>query len=1096
MTSGDIAVEVKAVHLPGFGGGHTSSVASLPPNTKFPVARRPERLSPADIADVPSPASLEEWAADVKLTLGDLIPTPGDRIRVLSLLWRYRHLNATTLEEIPATDLIVHRARLKPGTRPWSIPKQRRWAPHLEWWLRKLVQQGLDSGIYERTQAANGELSAWNAMAVLVDKVENPGPDDEPRLTFDYSHVHEDMPGSFMELASKVHDYLSDPRHGVFMQADIKHGYFAIPLHPDDRHLFAFTISGLGQLQPTRAPQGSGSSGFTMSELMNYTLGPIPYPDPEPSLLHTYTTGPDVEPPSASFYVDDIFGGQRDYESMYQFLYHHFFPRIEWAGLRLSFKKLRLFVPSIVALGVEHVVGGTLKIRKERIAKIACWPVPQDATGVRSFLGSVGITRRWVKNFSEIARPLQVLTGRVPWVWGESQQLSFEILRIKCASAVSMHGIDFSKEVHIYTDASKFGSGCAVTQSRVEPDKGLVEVPIIFDSYTFNVTERKYPIYKKELCAVMKFVTKYDYLFRNPCLPGVVHTDQKPIVQFLKANQHEGIYGHWAMRLRNLSIKIVFIPGARNKVADGLSRTIFDSPGCEDNERVRTLKDEFDRQPDKALWVWKDGKGGFDHFLSSLDMVDKDEVVQQGTLRGLSVFGLEVTPTKSNFSWETAYCTSRWFGRQYAFLVYGHMPVDSEATPTKSFFTNILNYRVDRSGVLWKNHQGRVLPCIPESMVSRVLYTAHDLSGHWGKAGTLAKLTGYSYWPSLSTDVEQYIKGCLECARHAPSTRSQPLHPIVVLRPGQLMGMDFIGPLEGTSHGNKFILHVQDYFARFSAAEASPTADAPDVIRFLTRTFDLLFTPDAFYFDRGQHFDNEDVRSFLRSRGIAWDYSPSGASKSTGLIEVGNRILEAVLRKRPTEWDVGLFSAVKEVNVRVIEHLNHSPREIVMGVPENPIRDQGRHLADSATIQAWVRSLDSEAGHRDSVQRYMEWRGHIRDEVSRRSIQKKAQEKARYDRGIIPASHGIFSLVMLHQKDTKKMEPRWRGPFRVIGYGGSHDASYILEHLRSHRKIRGSFHGDDLRSFIPRSGHLVPPIEERLQDYQTIRRPRKRRTRA
>ena len=91
----------------------------------------------------------------------------------------------------------------------------------------------------------------------------------------------------------------------------------------------------------------------------------------------------------------------------------------------------------------------------------------------------------------------------------------------------------------------------------------------------------------------MKFVTKYDYLHGNPSIPGIVYTDQKPIVQFSKADYHKGIYGHWAVCLWNLSLKILFIPGARNKVVNGLSRTIFDSPGCEDSDRVRVLKKEL-----------------------------------------------------------------------------------------------------------------------------------------------------------------------------------------------------------------------------------------------------------------------------------------------------------------------------------------------------------------------------------------------------------------------------------------------------------------------------------------------------------------------
>ena len=55
--------------------------------------------------------------------------------------------------------------------------------------------------------------------------------------------------------------------------------------------------------------------------------------------------------------------------------------------------------------------------------------------------------------------------------------------------------------------------------------------------------------------------------------------------------------------------------------------------------------------------------------------------------------------------------------------------------------------------------------------------------------------------------------------------------------------------------------------------------------------------PYAFYTDRGQHFDNVELREFLTSEGINITYSPSGASKSTGIVEVSNKLVKEVLRK-------------------------------------------------------------------------------------------------------------------------------------------------------------------------------------------------------
>lgn len=163
----------------------------------------------------------------------------------------------------------------------------------------------------------------------------------------------------------------------------------------------AFTIPGMGQLQPTRMQQGSMTAGFTMSELMCRALGPIPESgvfekNSEPSLLQ----GSNLDTPAPlTFYQDDILGGQPDYYESFAFLQDHLFPQIEWALLRLSFKRLFLFQESINALGVKHTVGGRLQVVPTKLEKIMRFPIPQNPKGVRAFLGTTGITRRWDTKF-------------------------------------------------------------------------------------------------------------------------------------------------------------------------------------------------------------------------------------------------------------------------------------------------------------------------------------------------------------------------------------------------------------------------------------------------------------------------------------------------------------------------------------------------------------------------------------------------------------------------------------------------------------------------------------------------------------------------
>lgn len=158
-----------------------------------------------------------------------------ERTRVLQLLYRYQHLDGRGLDDLPSTDLVVHRIRLADGMKPVASRYQKRWSAPKEWWLQKLVSDGIRGGIYEPTLRTSEHLSPWNSRPVLVDKGENPMPTDEPQLTFDYSQIQEVIPGLQMELAEEVHSFLENPEHQTFIQADLKHAYYSITLHPEDR---------------------------------------------------------------------------------------------------------------------------------------------------------------------------------------------------------------------------------------------------------------------------------------------------------------------------------------------------------------------------------------------------------------------------------------------------------------------------------------------------------------------------------------------------------------------------------------------------------------------------------------------------------------------------------------------------------------------------------------------------------------------------------------------------------------------------------------------------------------------------------------------
>ena len=65
-------------------------------------------------------------------------------------------------------------------------------------------------------------------------------------MTFDYSRVYKDLPGTYIELGSRVYNYLSNLKYKSLFTADLKYIYLTILLYPYNRYYFIFTILGIG----------------------------------------------------------------------------------------------------------------------------------------------------------------------------------------------------------------------------------------------------------------------------------------------------------------------------------------------------------------------------------------------------------------------------------------------------------------------------------------------------------------------------------------------------------------------------------------------------------------------------------------------------------------------------------------------------------------------------------------------------------------------------------------------------------------------------------------------------------------------------------
>ncbi|PHH85636.1 hypothetical protein CDD83_146 [Cordyceps sp. RAO-2017] len=1071
---------------------------------------------------------VQEWFNASGITLGPLV-TDDLKEEIMRTFFSYRDLNGATLHDIPPTDLFVHKPRLQEGVKPWNKSPRRRWNEPQRYWLNKLTQDCIDAGMYEYTSVANGSLSAWSAEPVLVPKDEN-DPWAEQRLTVNYRNVKEDLPGTEIPLLAELHEQLSDPRVGAYSGFDLKHGYWAVEVEPSLRFCLAFRVPGYAQLQPTRMPQGTSSACHSFSELMKLALGSIPGPYPEPSLLSP--AGPGMAP--VLNYIDDVFCLHQAFPEQWAFIRDHLLPRFSWALLRLSFKKVQIGMTEVTAIGWIHRVNGETLVKPSRTDKLKKWPVPVNQTQVRGFIGAMGPTRQWIPNCAELARPLCRLMGNVEWQWGASEALSFTILRAQLAATVAKHGHQPDQCVQMYSDASGYGGGCVILQSRMQDGK-QVTVPILYDSFLLTKTQRGYGTYKRELCVLAEFCRRHKHYFLAR-ETSVIYTDHMPLTWFLDGGNHEGIYARWVTELRTLNVVIKYIEGKRNAAADALSRTIFPDDDC----LLADWSNYGQMDDDTGLWIWKDGANGYEHMLQHLRgdksakvpvdrhgkqvpeltlsqweqlrrswgwndstlksrraaviqsnsaMVESDKDGPKATLETRLQSGDCLTPKNDPIQASiAAYLDTTWYWQTVNFLMTGDMGDEVNRHRRNRMRHKCRLYRWSGTHLQHKDTAGLWRRCLLPDEVPVALELAHDKAGHFGVDSTRKRLSSQVFWPGMVADIVLYVDSCLQCAEHNPRTGRSPDQPVEVDEPLQLLGLDHVGPFPGSPKGLKYILVMVDYFSRACWLHACRTTGASEAIRKVESWLQaMMTTPMAFYTDPGSAFTSAEFATFMGKENIVMATAPTKSHKSVGMVEVCNKIMQITLNKvkhLEQHWPDSLPGVEKMMNHRIIQHLGYSPAQILYGFEDKRLSNQFPTAGESeetdmrTALRQGTASWPIAGRHADLVVRRMAMLTAVRDCVSEVDDARNLARLRRHEsRSTKPLQPGDLVMVAREGK-PRKLESRFTGPFRIRTRKGR--ATYALEH-RDGAKIRNAhnldFHEDDLRKISVRPLRLGNPVE-------------------
>ncbi|UYV65911.1 hypothetical protein LAZ67_3005874 [Cordylochernes scorpioides] len=418
-----------------------------------------------------------------------------ERNQVLMLLYEYKEMFAAPDDYNGRTHLVRHKIKTNSDIpirkNPYRVSLREREI------INNQIDKMLKKGIISHSS------SPWASPVILVKKK-----DGTFRFCVDYRNLN-----SITTTASTLHG------SRYFTSLDLCSGYWQVEVEEQDREKTAFvTPDGLYHFNVL--PFGLCNGPATFERLMD-------------NILRTHKWK------ICLCYLDDVIVFSEDLPSHLTRL-KTILGCLRKAGLTLNLSKCRFAYEELLLLG--HVVSKEgITPDPEKIASIKDFPALKTIKNVRAFLGLCSYYRRFIKEFSKIAYPLQILTQ------------------------VLTH-YDPNKPIGLHTDASDQGLGAVLIH--VE-DNGR-ERPISYASRTLQKAETNYSTTEKECLAIIWAIGKF-----RPYLYGrkfIVYTDHHSLCWMAKAKKLSGRLARWSLELQAYDFTINYKSGKTHLDADGLSR--------------------------------------------------------------------------------------------------------------------------------------------------------------------------------------------------------------------------------------------------------------------------------------------------------------------------------------------------------------------------------------------------------------------------------------------------------------------------------------------------------------------------------------------
>ena len=558
----------------------------------------------------------------------------------------------------------------------------------------------------------------------------------------------------------------------IYTTLDLYVSFDQRQLHEKSRDMTTFDTP-LGALRLTVLPMGWTNSPAVLQGDVTHMLRPeIPHKT-LPFIDDINIKGPNsrYELPDGTYETIPENPGIRRFVWEHFIDVHRIVHRVESYKATFSGPKTCLGIERPGVLGHVCAYEGRI-VDPSRAKAIQNWPVPTNVSEVRSFLGTCGVLRIFIKNYTLVARPLIQLTRKdAPFEIGSAQLEAIAQLKSAVADSPALKPIVYESDRPVILAVDSCANGVGYILLQIGADKK--RYPSCFGSITFNDRESRYSQAKLELYGLFRAL-KATQLYTIGAKKFVVEMDAKFIKGMINnptLHPNDAI-NRWIAAILLFDFELVHIPADKHTGADGLSR------------RPHAPEDPEPDDPDE-LEDWIDTNAGFFISINSppsrFDSVPPIPLFAESRISPIerktpsAPDPVSLSPSSSRSSSpepddevkiprsSKAEIRDEKLSVIRKFLATLERPPDLSDDEYKQFIRQAMNYFLLDGRMFRKvhNNEHQLVPKPPDRL--RLISYAHDELGHKGVFATSRNLLVRFWWPMLNDDVRWYIRTCHQC---------------------------------------------------------------------------------------------------------------------------------------------------------------------------------------------------------------------------------------------------------------------------------------------------------------------------------------------